>query len=137
MQETHGGNIYILLEKLRLNEKNIIDFSASINPLGVPKAVISAIRGSIRYLYNYPDPDAKRLRLQLAKHHKINPESIICGNGSTELIYLIARALRPERVLIPAPTFSEYERACRMSSKLKVTSYELREENNFEIDPDE
>ncbi len=137
MQETHGGNIYILSGKLRLNEKNIIDFSASINPLGVPKAVISALRDSIRYLYNYPDPDAKRLRLQIAKQHKINPESIICGNGSTELIYLAARALRPERVLIPAPTFSEYERACRMSCKLRVMSYELKEGNNFDIDTDE
>lgn len=136
MQETHGGNIYILSGKLRLNEKNIIDFSASINPLGVPKAVISALRDSIRYLYNYPDPDAKRLRLQIAKQHKINPESIICGNGSTELIYLAARALRPERVLIPAPTFSEYERACRSSNELRVTSYELRKKNNFDINTD-
>ncbi len=137
MQETHGGNIYTLSGKLRLNEKNIIDFSASINPLGVPKAVISALRDSIRYLYNYPDPDAKRLRLQIAKQHKINPESIICGNGSTELICLAARALRPERVLIPAPTFSEYERACRMSCKLRVKSYELKEGNNFDIHTDE
>ncbi len=136
MQETHGGNIYILSGKLRLNEKNIIDFSASINPLGVPKAVISALRDSIRYLYNYPDPDAKRLRLQIAKQHKINPESIICGNGSTELIYLAARALRPERVLIPAPTFSEYERACRMSNKLRVTSYELKKMESFDINPE-
>ncbi|MDP2277901.1 MAG: threonine-phosphate decarboxylase CobD [Nitrospirota bacterium] len=133
MQETHGGNIYALSEKLRLNEKNIIDFSASINPLGIPESVNSAIKDNIKYLYNYPDPDAKRLRSQLAKHHKINPESIICGNGSTEMIYLVARALRPERVLIPAPTFSEYERACRISYELRVMSYELREDNNYDI----
>ncbi|MDP3258956.1 MAG: aminotransferase class I/II-fold pyridoxal phosphate-dependent enzyme, partial [Thermodesulfovibrionales bacterium] len=133
MQETHGGNIYALSEKLCLNEKNIIDFSASINPLGVPESVNSAIKDDIKHLYNYPDPDAKRLRSQLAKHHKINPESIICGNGSTELIYLVARALRPERVLIPAPTFSEYERACRISYELRVMSYELREDNNYDI----
>lgn len=136
MQETHGGNIYALSEKLRLNEKNIIDFSASINPLGIPESVNSAIKDNIKYLYNYPDPDAKRLRLQIAKHHKINPESIICGNGSTELIYLVARALRPERVLIPAPTFSEYERACEISCKLRVESYQLKQENDFDIDPD-
>lgn len=136
MQETHGGNIYILSEKLCLNEKDIIDFSASINPLGIPESVISAIKDNIKYLHNYPDPDAKRLRLQIAKQHKINPESIICGNGSTEMIYLVARALRPERVLIPAPTFSEYERACEISCKLKVESYQLKQENDFDIDPD-
>jgi threonine-phosphate decarboxylase len=136
MQETHGGNIYALSEKLRLNEKNIIDFSASINPLGIPESVNSAIKDNIKYLHNYPDPEAKRLRSQLAKHHKINPESIICGNGSTELIYLVARALRPARVLIPAPTFSEYERACELSCKLRVKSYRLKQENDFDIDPD-
>ena len=133
MQETHGGNIYILSDKLRLDEKDTIDFSASINPLGVPKSVNSVIKDNIKYLHNYPDPDTKRLRLQIAKQHKINPESIICGNGSTELIYLVASALKPERVLIPAPTFSEYERACRMSYELRVMSYELREDNNYDI----
>ncbi|MFZ3121830.1 MAG: threonine-phosphate decarboxylase CobD [Thermodesulfovibrionales bacterium] len=137
MQETHGGNIYILSEKLRLNEKDIIDFSASINPIGVPKSVNSVIKDNIKYLHNYPDPDAKRLRLQIAKQRKINPESIICGNGSTEMIYLVARALRPERILIPAPTFSEYERACRISYELRVMSYELKEGNNFDIDTDD
>ena len=137
MQETHGGNIYILSEKLRLNEKDIIDFSASINPIGVPESVNSVIKDNIKYLHNYPDPDAKRLRLQIAKQHKINPESIICGNGSTEMIYLVARALRPERVLIPAPTFSEYERACKMSYELRVMRYELKREKDFDLNIEE
>ena len=137
MQETHGGNIYALSGKLRLDEKDIIDFSASINPLGVPKTVISALKHSIQHLYNYPDPDAKRLRLQIAKHHKINPESIICGNGSTELIYLVARSLRPERVLIPAPTFSEYERACKIRDGLRVMRYELKREKDFDLNIEE
>lgn len=137
MQETHGGNIYILSEKLRLNEKDIIDFSTSINPIGVPKSVNSVIKDNIKYLHNYPDPDAKRLRLQIAKQHKINPESIICGNGSTEMIYLVARALRPERVLIPAPTFSEYERACKIRDGLRVMRYELKREKDFDLNIEE
>ncbi|RJQ39044.1 MAG: threonine-phosphate decarboxylase [Nitrospiraceae bacterium] len=136
LNHIHGGNIYSAAQCLNIPEKEIVDFSASINPLGVPKSAISAIRHDAKYLYNYPDPDAKKLRLQISGQYKINPESIICGNGSTELIYLVARALRPERVLIPAPTFSEYERACK-SYELKVRSYELRRENNFEISPDE
>ena len=67
MQETHGGNIYALSEKLRLNEKNIIDFSASINPLGIPESVNSAIKDNIKYLYNYPDPDAKKIKAAARK----------------------------------------------------------------------
>ena len=64
----------------------------------------------------------------------MDPDSIICGNGSTELIYLIIRALKPEKVLIPAPTFSEYERA--LNDPQKVRCLVLWETNGFEIDPD-
>lgn len=129
----HGGNIYRVAEELGTNENQLIDFSASINPLGVPKGVALAIKNNIRHIYNYPDPDAKQLRLQIAKYHNIEPEHIICGNGSTELIYLVVRALKPARVLIPAPTFSEYERACRMSFESRVMSYELKKRSNFDI----
>ncbi|MDI6744015.1 MAG: threonine-phosphate decarboxylase CobD [Thermodesulfovibrionales bacterium] len=136
--ELHGGNIYRLAESLGIDENEIIDFSASINPLGVPESVISEIKDNFKYLYNYPDPDSKQLQLWIAKHLAIDSQSIICGNGSTELIYLIARALKPGKVLIPAPTFSEYERACRTTSyELRVKSYELKKENNFDIDPEE
>ncbi len=133
----HGGDIYRLAEELGIPEKNIIDFSASINPLGISKKVNLEIRKWLKDLHTYPDPQASRLRKTLGEYHNIDPESIICGNGSTELIYLIPRALKLERVLIPAPTFSEYEKACRTSNKLQVTSYKLKKEDNFDIDPDD
>ncbi len=133
----HGGNIYRLSEELKMAEGDIIDFSASINPLGVSKKVKAALRGNIKYLCNYPDPETLRLREYIGRYHNIPPEMVLCGNGSTELIYLIARALRPERVLIPAPAFSEYERACRMSNELGVMSYVFERKNNFDIRPDD
>jgi threonine-phosphate decarboxylase len=138
MKDTHGGNIYLLSERLSIAECDIIDFSASINPLGVPASVQSAIRENMRFLFNYPDPHTKRLRLKISEHIGVSAHSIICGNGSTELIYLIARALRPARVLIPEPTFSEYERACKNAgNELHVKRYELKRENSFDIKPDE
>jgi len=138
MTELHGGNIYRHAEMLGIGEKNIIDFSASINPLGVPRSVIYAIKKQCRYLFNYPDPDTKKLSLHIARQYGINLKSIICGNGSTELIYLIARALRPEKVLIPEPTFSEYERACKITSaKLKVKSLKIKKEDAFKINTEE
>lgn len=132
----HGGNIYRASEELGVPEGGIIDFSASINPLGVPWSVITEVMKNIRSLHHYPDPDAKRLRQEIAKYHDVEPESIVCGNGSTELIYLIVRALRPDAVLIPAPTFSEYEKACRMSDNRVVTEYKLKKEESFDINPD-
>lgn len=130
----HGGNIYRLAEELNVDEREIIDFSASINPLGVPKGVLSAIKEKGKHLFNYPDPDAKRLTRTIAQHLGMDPQSIICGNGSTELIYLIVRALRPEKVLIPAPTFSEYERA--VNNPKKIAYFFLWEKNSFDIDTD-
>ena len=130
----HGGNIYRLAEDLGIKEDDIADFSASINPLGVPGSVASEIKNNIKRLCNYPDPDANKFRIAISKHAGIDPESIICGNGSTELIYLIIRALKPEKVLIPAPTFSEYERA--LNDPEKVRCLVLWETNGFEIDPD-
>lgn len=141
IKEGHGGNIYRAAEELGTNENQLIDFSASINPLGVAKSVASAIKNNIRHIYNYPDPDAKQLRLQIAKYHNIEPEHIICGNGSTELIYLVVRVLKPKKVLIPLPTFSEYEKAFHSSqftvhSSRNIKYLILRRENNFDINTD-
>jgi len=133
----HGGDIYRFSRETGLGEKKIIDFSASINPLGVSDAVKLMIQKCAGHLCNYPDPDTTELRRHLSLHHGIDPESILCGNGSTELIYLITRSLKPKDVLIPAPTFSEYERACRAASdKLQITYYKLQKKNNFVINPD-
>jgi threonine-phosphate decarboxylase len=107
----HGGNIYRFAEELKIQERKVIDFSSSVNPLGVSKKVKAEIRKHLKYLNSYPDPEAKRLRKKLAQYHGIDPETILCGNGSTELIYLVVRTLKPQRILIPTPTFSEYERA--------------------------
>jgi threonine-phosphate decarboxylase len=133
----HGGDIYRLAEELRVPERKVLDFSSSVNPLGVSKKIKAELRKHLKYLHNYPDPGAARLRKRLAQHHGIDPEMILCGNGSTELIYLVAGALRPQSVLVPAPTFSEYERACQISSKCHVASFMLDTENNFDINPDE
>ncbi len=136
--EPHGGNIYRFAKQRDLLMDNVIDFSASINLLGVPESVIRRITEDVKYLCHYPDPDAELLRQEIARHLDIEPGLIICGNGSTELIYLIVRAIKPERVLIPVPTFSEYERACRTAGYgLRVASFRLREEDNFDMDPNE
>ncbi len=132
----HGGNIFRASEELGVPEDKIMDFSASINPLGMPKGVIIEIDRNLKYLSHYPDTDAKALRLEIAKYHNIDPKHIICGNGSTELIYLIIRSLQPKRVLIPVPTFSEYDRACK-SYGASVLNYGLKKENNFDINVDE
>jgi threonine-phosphate decarboxylase len=139
--EPHGGNIYRFIEERNIRIAEVIDFSASINPLGVPESAMKKIKDNIKYLCHYPDPDAKHLTHAIAKHLGIDPQCILCGNGSTELIYLTVRALKPEKVLIPMPTFSEYERAFESihpekDIKEKISYFVLWEKDAFEINPE-
>jgi len=137
----HGGNIYRVAEKYGIRENEILDFSASINPLGLPETVSKRLPELLNLVVHYPDPEQRRLRKALSELHNISSESIICANGSTQLIYLLVRALRPERVLIPVPTFSEYERALwvqKISHKNIYIKYlYLKRENNFILEPEE
>jgi threonine-phosphate decarboxylase len=137
----YGENIYRLAEELNVQARAILDFSTISNPLLVSKKIKAEIRKNLKYLHHYPDPDAKRLRKRLAQYHGIDIETILCGNGSTELVYLLARTLRPQRVLVPAPTFSEYERAVSIvgSKELKaqIDHVILNGEHGFKINPDE
>ena len=90
----HGGDVYAAARQLRIPEDSIIDFSASINPLGTPASVMSVLRRHLKRLRHYPDPSATGLVQEIAKSTGLDPRMILCGNGSTELIYLVARAFR-------------------------------------------
>lgn len=129
----HGGNIYKFAEKFNISDNKIIDFSASINPLGLPLSVIRCIHSIDSSMYHYPDPETKKLKEAISAFYDIDAESIVCGNGSTELIYLSVRALKPQTVITPVPTFSDYERACLLSGA-KIKYYFLNRENNFDLD---
>jgi threonine-phosphate decarboxylase len=89
----------------------LLDFSASINPLGPPASVLRALRQELPSIAHYPDPECRELTNRLAALHGVAPEQIVVGNGSNELIYAIARAFRPKRVAIAEPTYTEYLRA--------------------------
>ncbi len=117
-----------------LRREDILDFSASLNPLGPPESVLQALKGELPFINHYPDPECTILKETISEVLDLPGDFLLCGNGSTELIYLIVRALRPERVLIPIPTFSEYERAVKPLG----TSVEYllsNEEKGFQIDP--
>ncbi len=133
----HGGDIYSLAESLGIPERKVVDFSSSINPLGVSRKIKAELRRHMKYLYHYPDNECRRLRRYIARHTGVDEVRIVCGNGSTELIYLTVRALKPEKVLIPVPTFSEYERAVRTNiPDCSIEYLYLDEEESFRLTPD-
>jgi len=111
----HGSITPAELRELGLEINDVIDFSSNINPLGMSAYLKDAMANVD--ISRYPDPDCLDLREALAKETGIDIASIIVGNGSTELIHLIARAfLTGDRsAIIFSPTYGEYETACRLA----------------------
>ena len=112
-----------------------MDFSASINPLGPPPCVWEAM--SSVDLSVYPDPDCLALQEALSATLGVPPQCITIGNGSTELIHLLARACLSEgdEALILSPTFGEYEVACRLTGAIVAPLY-AAESRGFQWDMD-
>ena len=115
----HGGIRPAQLRALGLDPADVLDFSASVSPLGPPEGLWAALEKVD--LTAYPDPDCLELREALAGHHGISVDSVLVGNGSTELIHLLARAYisassaqAPPPVLQFSPTYGEYAGACEM-----------------------
>ncbi|NDB32214.1 MAG: threonine-phosphate decarboxylase [Nitrososphaeria archaeon] len=88
----------------------VLDFSSNVNPLGYP----STVKLNLDKIPVYPDHDSVKLKQVLSRYVKIPKHNITIGNGATEIIYDFCRATTPNRVLIVAPTFGEYEAACRL-----------------------
>ena len=98
----------------------IIDFSVNTNPLGLPESAKSAIKESLAVCEKYPDQNCSELRKKTAEKlrktfnlSQLKEDRIVFGNGASELIQLAVQAVRPKKALIPAPSFSGYERALK------------------------
>ena len=112
----HGGNVFAVARSLGVPPEAILDFSASINPLGPVAGVREAMSAAFSRLVHYPDSDCTELREALAIRHEVKPANICVANGSTELIYLLPRLASGKRALIVAPSFSEYARALKQDN---------------------
>ncbi|MBW4651326.1 MAG: threonine-phosphate decarboxylase CobD [Kastovskya adunca ATA6-11-RM4] len=110
---THGGNLAWAAAVAGCSPSLILDFSASINPLGPPKRAIAAIAEALGTLSAYPDPNYHALRDSLSQlHPSIPPEWILPGNGSAELLTWAGRELSVlEKTYVVTPAFSDYRRA--------------------------
>lgn len=102
----HGGEIFSLSEEER---NQLIDFSVNINPIGLsPRGRQAVMQAFDREAGRYPDSSCRALKAALHERYGIPEECLTCGNGATELMYALIRAVRPSIVYVPAPSFSEY-----------------------------
>ncbi len=133
MKDIHGGDIWKASRDAGISAEGIIDFSASINPLGLSPMAARAIRKSLKLIHSYPDPSSSSVAEALAGYHGIDSSEILPGNGSTEFIHVAPLLLKPRSSLIVEPAFSEYRKALRDNGS-RVDGFILEEKDGFSVD---
>jgi threonine-phosphate decarboxylase len=111
----HGGRIRAVASSLNLDQEDLLDYSANINPLGHPP-LEDLIQREMKRVGHYPDNDYVEFRGAAAKFVGVDPKNVVPGNGSSELMRLFAEVVIEEgdKVLITTPTFGEYETQSRL-----------------------
>lgn len=104
-------DVEFLATELGIIPGSVVKVDGNENPYGPSDATLRALE-SLRAikLHHYGDSDQRRLRSAIAKHLSVGFESVICGNGSDELIDLMFRLFINEgdNIVISSPTFGMY-----------------------------
>ncbi|MEA5536261.1 threonine-phosphate decarboxylase CobD [Crocosphaera sp. XPORK-15E] len=107
----HGGNLVWAAKQIGCPASSIMDFSASINPLGPPQSALTAIQEALNSLNHYPDPNYQELRQALAQWHNLSAEWVLPGNGAAELLTWAGRQLAELNITyLITPAFQDYWR---------------------------
>ena len=138
-EDIHGGNRAAIVKRLGLKETTEVnyDFSVNINPFGMPIAVERTLAGMTNSDFSdYPEIYADTATSALAKAHNRSSDSILLGNGSTELFLWIIQSISPAKAHIIAPCYSGYAEVCRAAGvEVEIAKF-AKPEDNFQIDLD-
>jgi threonine-phosphate decarboxylase len=109
----HGGR-----NPLTILDPSIIDFSSNVTPIGIPSSVKKILKKNIDNIKDYPDFSSSLVLSSLKKYTKLEKSNLLVGNGAIEIIYNFCFAFLSKKisVLIPIPTFQEYEVAAKLSN---------------------
>ncbi|MFI5347978.1 MAG: histidinol-phosphate transaminase [Elusimicrobiota bacterium] len=75
-----------------LGLKHVVKLASNENPLGPAPRAMAAYRKAEKSCALYPEGASPELRAALARHHELEPESVIVGSGSDEIIRLLCEA---------------------------------------------
>ena len=134
----HGGDARTVASALGAESYPPIrlDFSVNINPLGPPPAVREVMMNGMALASSYPDVYAHSAEECLAQAHNVSAESVVVGNGSTEIFGWILQAFKPSRVSLIAPCYAGYEEACRASGIDCTVDAVAAAESGFAVTPE-
>ncbi|MGD8406759.1 MAG: histidinol-phosphate transaminase [Anaerolineales bacterium] len=130
--DQHGALNFEELTRLGIAPDEIIDFSVNSNPWGPSPVVRKALQKVI--IDRYPDRESLALRTALSKKFGLELSQIMIGNGTSELLWLVAMAfVHPgDTALTLNPTFGEYARSASLMGA-KIESIIAKEQNNFAL----
>lgn len=126
--ELHGGYRHKASEETGRDVKEWIDFSANINPFGMPDKMKEAIKNEIEFCTHYPDPSCTELIKAIAKKEEVEAERIFCGNGGADVLYRYLSYKNPKKILLPVPTFVEYEFLLKSGDENREIHYYFMEQ---------
>lgn len=136
----HGGDLLTAAELYGGGDGGreiaFVDFSANINPLGPPPAVLELLQDAAAAVTAYPDPGHRRLKALLAAELGVSTEWITVGNGAAESMALLLLAAAPRRVGIVEPCFSEYRQLAEQFGA-EVLSVQGTAEQAYRADAEE
>ena len=112
-----------------------IDFSVSVNPLGMPEAVEAAMHRAVKMCGRYPDIEAEELKRSVSAMLGVPKEYLLFGNGASELLMAVVRGIQPKRTVIPVPSFYGYEYAAK-AAESEIIYYEMKQKNGFGLAED-
>ena len=136
MASIHGGDVEAVAREYGVPVGDLIDFSASINPLGPPRSVLERLQrdaADASSLARYPDPEYAELRSALATWLNVPPACIVIANGSAALFGAVVRSIRADTCLLPAPAFSEQQQAL-LAAGCRIERFPLSAEDGFRLD---
>nr|WP_330373626.1 histidinol-phosphate transaminase [Robinsoniella peoriensis] len=132
----HGSDLETIEYAYGIKKENITSFSANVNPLGVSPKLRQTLAAHIDVITTYPDREYTALRRAIGTYAGCDPDHIIVGNGSTELISLMIQIRHPKKAMILGPTYSEYEREISLDGGISLY-YPLKESNDFQMQADD
>jgi histidinol-phosphate aminotransferase len=105
-----------------LGISDAIKLASNENPLAPSDRVQKAIVAALATLNRYPDGSGYYLRQAIAKKHGVTPDHVILGNGSNELIELVAHTfLKPgDEAVVPHPSFVVYPMIVQAAGGIRV-----------------
>ena len=126
----HGSDLEKIEQVYGIKKEDITSFSANVNPLGVSPRLRNTLASHIDAITTYPDREYTSLRKCIATYTGTDPDNIIVGNGSTELISLFIQLEHPKKAMIIGPTYSEYEREISLGGGTTLY-FPLKESDDF------